>query len=231
MPVPAYHVTLQTKQPALTVKALRGQDAPTVTGGYGGWEEIARPGRVALTHWLGRSPYRVSIPLVLDAWPEAGQEDYIQTPAELETIIARLERMATPTGPGGVPPIVEVDGAVPHQDLKWVIENLEWGAAIYARALLPRRYRQEVLVTLLENIADDAIGAAARARNKARANTQKGKKHTGYRTYIVKRGDTLQSIAARQLGSAARWGEIGRLNNIRDPRNLKVGQRLKIPKN
>ncbi|MBL4889590.1 MAG: LysM peptidoglycan-binding domain-containing protein [Candidatus Lindowbacteria bacterium] len=45
----------------------------------------------------------------------------------------------------------------------------------------------------------------------------------------IKKGDTLARIARRELGSAHRWQEIARLNDIRNPRALKVGSRIVLP--
>jgi nucleoid-associated protein YgaU len=39
----------------------------------------------------------------------------------------------------------------------------------------------------------------------------------------------LGKIAAKLLHNANRWHDIAKLNGIRDPNNLKVGRRLKIP--
>jgi len=50
-----------------------------------------------------------------------------------------------------------------------------------------------------------------------------------YRSYRVQRGDTLANIAQRFLGSSDQWPTIARLNNITDPRQLYIGQVLKIP--
>ncbi len=48
--------------------------------------------------------------------------------------------------------------------------------------------------------------------------------------YVVKRGDSLSSIAAQQLGSASRWREIWALNpSIRRPEQLAVGAALRLP--
>ncbi|MCD6050953.1 MAG: hypothetical protein K0Q55_2356 [Verrucomicrobia bacterium] len=49
------------------------------------------------------------------------------------------------------------------------------------------------------------------------------------RTYTVKSGDTLQRIAQRELGSAKRWPEIARANNLPPPHTIRLGQRLEIP--
>jgi len=52
-----------------------------------------------------------------------------------------------------------------------------------------------------------------------------------YKTYVVKAGDTLWSIAKAQLGSGFRWGELFDLNYdlIKNPRMIYVGQVLNIP--
>jgi len=51
------------------------------------------------------------------------------------------------------------------------------------------------------------------------------------REYVVKKGDTLSKIAQEQLGRASRWKYIYELNKdkIKDPNNLKPGQKIIIP--
>lgn len=48
------------------------------------------------------------------------------------------------------------------------------------------------------------------------------------KVYIVKRGDSLWSIAQKELGAGARYPEIKALNNLKGD-SLQVGQALKIP--
>jgi nucleoid-associated protein YgaU len=47
--------------------------------------------------------------------------------------------------------------------------------------------------------------------------------------YVVQKGDSLASIAQRNLGNSNRWGEIQSLNNGIQPRSLRVGMHLKLP--
>ncbi len=47
--------------------------------------------------------------------------------------------------------------------------------------------------------------------------------------YVVRRGDNLSKIAARELGDPNRWREIAAANRIRDPNVIQPGQRLVIP--
>ena len=49
------------------------------------------------------------------------------------------------------------------------------------------------------------------------------------RTYKVQSGDTLTSIAQKNLGSESRWHEIAEANPMIDPIKLRVGQVLKMP--
>ena len=48
-------------------------------------------------------------------------------------------------------------------------------------------------------------------------------------TYICRFGDDLSRIAAELLGDWERWTEIAAMNGIRDPRNVTVGQVIRIP--
>ena len=50
-----------------------------------------------------------------------------------------------------------------------------------------------------------------------------------YETYTVKKGDTLWGIAAKYLGSGARYPEIKTLNGLNSD-IIKTGQKLKVPK-
>src|ERR1044071_4244825 len=50
------------------------------------------------------------------------------------------------------------------------------------------------------------------------------------KSYTVRRGDTLSSIAAAVYRDAARWREIARANRIRDPRRLAPGRVLTLPR-
>lgn len=51
----------------------------------------------------------------------------------------------------------------------------------------------------------------------------------GAREVIVRPGESLSSIAVRELGSLERWIELAEINDIREPRRLQIGQRLRLP--
>lgn len=47
--------------------------------------------------------------------------------------------------------------------------------------------------------------------------------------YVVQKGDSLASIAQKNLGSSSRWTEIQSLNGGIQPKSLRVGTKLKLP--
>lgn len=49
------------------------------------------------------------------------------------------------------------------------------------------------------------------------------------KTYLVRRGDTLSSIAAAEYGDPARWRPIADANRMANPRLLPPGTRLVLP--
>ena len=50
------------------------------------------------------------------------------------------------------------------------------------------------------------------------------------KSYLVRRGDTLTGIAAAVYKDPARWRELALANRITDPRLLRPGQRLLLPR-
>ncbi len=51
-----------------------------------------------------------------------------------------------------------------------------------------------------------------------------------YRTYIISKGDSFERIARIELGSARRVSEVMRLNPNVDPRRLRLGKKIKLPR-
>jgi LysM repeat protein len=49
-------------------------------------------------------------------------------------------------------------------------------------------------------------------------------------TYTIQRGDTLIAIAGRFYGDASQWSVIARANPKADPRRLRIGQEIKLPR-
>lgn len=49
------------------------------------------------------------------------------------------------------------------------------------------------------------------------------------RTYTIRKGDTLWSVAKKIYGDGKRWGEIAAANDIANESKLPVGKVLRIP--
>ena len=49
------------------------------------------------------------------------------------------------------------------------------------------------------------------------------------RTYTIRKGDTLWSIAQREYGDGQRWKDISAANPSADPKKLAVGQQITLP--
>ncbi|NQY92075.1 MAG: LysM peptidoglycan-binding domain-containing protein, partial [Deltaproteobacteria bacterium] len=53
---------------------------------------------------------------------------------------------------------------------------------------------------------------------------------TGFRSILIREGDTLYDLAEEELGAASRWVEIQRANPGLDPGRLPVGKKILIPR-
>ena len=51
-----------------------------------------------------------------------------------------------------------------------------------------------------------------------------------YTEYVVESGDTLGKISKKMFGTTAKWKTIAEYNSITDPRLLRVGNTIRIPK-
>lgn len=49
------------------------------------------------------------------------------------------------------------------------------------------------------------------------------------RTYTVRKGDTLWSIAQREYGDGQKWRDISAANPSLDPKKMAVGQQITLP--
>lgn len=227
--VPVGWARLQAEDnPTLSILVELGEAAPQVTQGYGGWDEIERRGRVSLTSWAGFKPVGIDLELSLDDFA-AGKS--VEPVIDVLEALAGRGRKAT----GGQPPVLIVDtaGVMPHDahsdpDTRWVIQDLAWAdddSTIVNEH--GNRVRANVTVSLLQHVSDDRLqdrALAARVKLQAQQKTSGAK-----RRYTVKTGDTLISIARRQLGDPGKWVQLAKLNGLRDPRAVKPGAQIRLP--
>jgi LysM repeat protein len=210
-------ITIATTDKRLKVVALPGPNDPTITEGRGGWSEVARPRRIAISEWTGPALHKAHVELLLDAWAVGGTVD---------AQIAIIDQMA-PRSPQSEPPIITVVGypSIPN-NLQWSIQSVS--PADQLRRPDGRTTRITLVLELLEYRVSDLVVVRPSPAKASVARNSTPTPSTAT-TVTVKAGDTLSSIAARYLGSAAKWSSIASLNGIRDPNRLTIGQVLKLP--
>jgi len=52
---------------------------------------------------------------------------------------------------------------------------------------------------------------------------------TGSRSYTIRKGDTLWSIATREYGNGQKWKDIAQANPSIDPKKLLIGTEITLP--
>ena len=205
-------VMLSAATVALTVTAVLDEAGASITGGYGGWEQVLVPRQDPFTQWNGRGLYTMDLAIMLDGW---GRQ------ASIEPGCKSIEAMAL-RDPGMLtPPPIRLYGAVPHPELKWVVTGIDWGDVI-RNSRSGQRMRQRLVLHLMEY----RDGTTLVALPKASASVKSPRK------YKVKAGDDLKKIAARMLGKSSAWPSIVKLNKgLRGWKLTKawVGKTIKVP--
>jgi hypothetical protein len=210
--------------------------APVVVAGYGGWSRVARPHRKALTEWVGRDSVSIQIEFLVDTV----DDDTPGTGVFVENQCRDLESIGGVESTDPEPPLCRLSSTpaplMPHgyhraTHVKWFLDTLAWDAdqTIYNRA--GNRVRAAGTLTMTQFVEDTRLqGLSASKRRKTNRGSTK-RSGSKKKTYVVKPGDTLSSIAAKKsiYGDSSKWHAIARANKIRDPRHLKVGTRLRIP--
>src|SRR4051812_1555709 len=195
----------------VAINVLRGDEAPKMTGGGGGWQTIARPRRVGVTVWTGREPYQMDVSVLFDGWADNdSQEDQIRALNQMQM-----------GGDLKEPPTIEIDGGVPVSGAKWVM-TIDWGDDVIwqvGQGGAMYRTRQDAVLHLTQYNAQDEL------KVKGGGNLQTP------RRYTVRKGDDLRSISQHMYGTPNRWKEIQSANNLRDPKKITtlVGKEIKIP--
>jgi hypothetical protein len=123
---------------------LTGDD--TLTGGAGGWNDVARPRRRAALEWVGTPAYQLILPLLLD-----GMETTIGHDTVIEPQCRQVAAWATKDEKTGRPTILKATGPIRVGEQKrWVIQDITWEGQV--RNKKGRRIQQHLTVTLKEYI-------------------------------------------------------------------------------
>ena len=208
--------------PKGSVTAELGPTLPTFTDGVGGWQEVTRPRRMSMTEWRGPAPMKATVQLLFD-----GYADDRSVEADVAAVSAKL----APAVDEQEPPRFTVVGAWPiPAGVEWVCQAITQDD--YIRAKDGTAVRAFLTLSLLQYVPGDVVTKPTTATQRATsaAGTAAGKAGSAAtKTYAVKAGDTLPSIAAAKLGNYRRFPEIATLNGLSDPNRLTVGQKLRLP--
>lgn len=208
-----------------------GGSSASASSGQGGWQVVDRARKAATSEWLDYYPMVLTCNCLLDGGTGA-------SPSSVEPQIAVLESFelpATGTVPP-TPPLLSISGPVPHNELTWVCSRLEFKGGdgdVIRDPSSGLRTQQTLTLELTEYQASSAItdSALSPAQQAALSTSPSGLTTVAPAgsQYTVKIGDTLQSIAALQLGSVALWPLVASLNNLANGTVLTPGQTLQLP--
>lgn len=179
-----------------TFKTLRGGELGR-TGGVGGWQTSQRVFRGPASWYQAPTLASLSIPCILDLGelPAGGT---------LDSRMKTLYKMGQPGKDGSDPPSIQLFGDVTSRErgLIWrldEIDNAEWLWKPGDHTQL-RRVTFTLSLTQLEQ--STGIEPLSVRSTRDTASTAKT------RTITVKAGDTLRSIAVRQLGQSSDYTQI-----------------------
>jgi hypothetical protein len=131
-----------------------------------------------------------------------------------------------PTGEPRMPVIVHNAFPISATDL-WMVQSITWDTDSMLRNAQGAIVRIPVSLELIEyRLAEVVIARSPAKRSQSKTGKSSKEKVT---KVTVHKGDTLSSIAAKYLGSASKWTLIAKENGLRSPKNLKVGQVLRLP--
>jgi hypothetical protein len=106
-----------------------------------------------------------------------------------------------------------------------------WRLTGFTQTTVARQYGTNkptrALCSLTFQKASDAVVAVGPVSGGAKKKGDDDKKRPRFHTW--QKGDTLVKVAVRYYGEAAVWRKIADANNIRDPKNIRVGRRLVLP--
>jgi hypothetical protein len=221
---PAQSANFYALTGAVDLTVAMGDGQARLSGGDGGWQIAKRWGLAPWTYWDSPDPYRQSIPILFGGSDGGAGQD------SQEGRIGRLYSLMRSPGARVPPPVVMIAGpTVERADLMWVVQTIDPGDG-RRRDADGDRILKAYTVNLVQYTELDPLVERSPARKHSAKGGQGTKGRRGPTTYRVKQGDTLPQIAAKMYGDATQWKKIAHANGIRDPRSLKVGQQLRIPR-
>jgi hypothetical protein len=213
--------TLTSEDGSMAVAIPFDEDGPRTQGGEPILDRVPRPRRKPITEWTGRNELQIAVSFMIDNFIEGEGVPVEQTIRVLEKMQGR------DTGDPEPPQLIvmgDPPGCIPNDyhdasHLRWWLEEIQADDAKTLRNKAGNRVRFAGVLILTEVIEDVPLGKLAAAKHKK--STKAPKKYT------VKKGDTLSKIATRYKIKGG-WQALAKLNKIRDPKRIKVGQVIRL---
>ena len=128
--------------------------------------------------------------------------------------VDRLRGLMTPDSREHAPPIVRFVWG--RSIFTGVLEKLDIAYQLFLPDGVPLRAKLDLTIKEYRQAAIQAMEPRSSP--------------TVEKSYVVRRGDTLSSIAAALYRQPDAWRELARANGITDPRDLRPGQVLSVPR-
>lgn len=182
---------------------------------------------IGKTEFAGGQAFSATLQLIFDT-TEKHPHSSVTVGENVHTAyIGKLfDLMAYPEGQEDVqPPICELDwgafkftwGKDNSYPLKLcVITNVSVDYTLFSADLVPLRATATVSIEQAEDVSNDSQNPTTRTEAR--------------RTWSVLEGETLDWIAHQEYGNSAHWRYIAHVNNLANPRRLRPGQVLRLPK-
>jgi nucleoid-associated protein YgaU len=129
--------------------------------------------------------------------------------------VSRLRGLLDPDPKLHAPPLVAFVWG--RRRFVGVLDGLDITYQLFNQQGIPLRAKLGISIKEYRTVA-----AQLREHRKSSSDVEK--------TYLVRRGDTLRSIASAVYADPSRWRELAVANSIRDPRSLRPGQQLLVPR-
>lgn len=210
--------TLRTEDRATVFNARFFVKPPGLTAGGPVLAKVVRPRRKSLTEWTHREPF--SLELSYKLADEEGRGLWI------EQELRKLEKLQGLDRGDPEPPHVIVlgdpRGCIPHDfhdnaKARWWVEAVTEDRDKTRRNDEGNRIFVTGTILITEVVEDETLNRLAVAKKK----TAKRKRYT------VKKGDTLSKIAKKEKVKGG-WKTLAKLNKIRDPKKIRVGQKIRL---
>lgn len=217
----------------VAVEGIFDESIPKVTGGGGGWTVVPRQKRVGFTQWVGSDPVRIQFGILFNGWGTLGGGDLrnagqAANNVSVEPQCAALNALwMADRSKRTRPPTVKVSspGNLPFDEKVYVIETLVWGDNVIRDRDSGLRLRAGAAVTLLEFVDDIVFQSLSAAKTNQTAKAVGNGAFATKNIHIVVAGETLVTIAHK---AGTTWNKLAKLNGIRDPLSITIGQAIKL---